>query len=279
MAAHPARSPRDLPVPIPHDGCVWVPQGLGHDPAGDAFVHAMYDHDDQQRGLLAVQPVDGGPVAYAHVRGNAHYGGVAVAGDDVYVSGNGAKGEPGTFVQRYSLAALRAAGEEVVEPLQRHATASGSTLTVSDGHVYTGRYRNGVEGCIHAYELGPGGELPSPDTAWVPVREWASPPNMQGLVRDGDAFWVVRSRGVRRRSSIYHLDMRSGRYREAGRAGVLSQGIVLREGRLVLTSESAAQPYRGTVAAATPPWLAGLVRPPLLPQYLLQELVITRALP
>ncbi|WP_068256907.1 hypothetical protein [Janibacter corallicola] len=267
----------DLPIPVPHDGIAWTPQGLGYDAAGDAFVHTMYDHGDQQRGLLAIQPADGGPVALARLLGNAHYGGVAVAGDDVYVSGNGAKGEPGTFVQRYSLAQLRAAGGDVVRPLQRHETASGSTLCVHDGHLYTARYRNGRPGLVHDHLLEPGGRLPSPGVGWAPVREWTAPPNLQGVARDADGFWVVRSRGVRRRSTLYRLDAATGRWRGVARLGVLSQGVVVRGRHLVVTAESGAAPYRQQVLAAAPGWLARLTRPPLLPRYLLQEIPLPPA--
>lgn len=277
---HSDHDQEDLEIPIPDDGRPWTPQGLGYSDEQDLYVHSMYDHDNPGDGLLVIQPADGGPAQYVRIEGNDHYGGVTVDGDNVYVSGNGAtEGEgdasDGSYIQRYSLAELQAAqGDDVTQPIDRHQVETGSTVTSHDGNLYVGRYENGEEGTIYEYALGPDGQLPSESDDWEPSNQWDAPSNMQGLVTDGDNFYVTQSHGPDDPSTLIRVDRGSNDFDDVGELSPLSQGVVIRDGHLVVTSESGAAPYRQDVLDSDSPWLPNVTENPVKPEDHLQERVV-----
>lgn len=281
-APHSDKDQSDLEIPIPDDGTPWTPQGLAYSEELDAYVHSMYNHDNPQEGLLAIQPADGGPVQYVRIEGNDHYGGVTVDGDNVYVTGNGeqvgtdADGEPelegGSYVEHYSLTDLQAADEgEVVDYISRHEVETGSTITSHDGNLYVGKYRNGEDGDIYEYELGADGSLPDEAATWTPSNHWDAPNNIQGIVTDGDNFYVTQSHGPDDPSTLIRIDREDNSFHESGDLSPLSQGLVIRDGRLVITSESGAEPYRQDVLDSDSPWLPNFAEQPVKPEDHLQE--------
>lgn len=288
----PLPSAEDLPIPIPDDGRPWTPQGLGYSEEHDAFVYTMYDHDNPGDGLLVIQPADGGPVQYVPIAGNDHYGGVAVQGDDVYVSGNGEAGvDDGSRVQRYSLEQLMAAGgtdtgADPVDPVESVRVPTGSTLTVDGDSLYLAEYANrgddGYEpGTVYQYRLGPDGELPPVDPATpappsqllpTPVSTFEAPGNMQGLVAHDGAFYFTQSRGPDDPSNLVRVDPATGEQTVVrDDLSSLSQGLVVRDGQLVITSESGAEPYRGDVEDSDNPFLPNGLEHPVEPEDTLQE--------
>ncbi|CAM3928950.1 hypothetical protein [Janibacter anophelis] len=265
-----------LPIPIPDDGKPWTPQGLGYSEEQDVYVHSLYNHDNGQEGVLAIQPADGGPVQYVHLEGNDHYGGVTVDGDNVYVTGNGRvtgyddEGEPiteGPHVEHYSLEDLRAAGEdEVVEPISRHSLPTASTVTSHDGTLYVGDYNDGEPGKIYEFDLGDGGGLPAEGADWDPTNEWVAPNNIQGVVTDGENFYVTQSHGADDPSTLIRIDRGSNEFHEEGDLSPLSQGLVIRDGELVITSESGSAPYRQEVIDSDSPWKPNFIEQPVDPE-------------
>lgn len=278
---HSDKDQEDLGIPIPDDGKPWTPQGLGYSDELDAYVHAMYNHDNPQEGLLAIQPADGGPVTYVRIEGNDHYGGVTVDGDNVYVSGNGERvgtdedGEPvlegGSYVEHYSLSDLQAASsDETVDPISRHEVTTGSTITSHDGKLYVGKYRNGEDGDIYEYELGDDGRLPSESETWESSNHWKAPSNMQGIVTDGEHFYVTQSHGPDDPSTLIRVDRVTQDFDDVGNLSPLSQGVVIRDDELVITSESGADPYRQQVIDSDSPWKPNVIEKPVEPEDHLQ---------
>lgn len=279
---HSDKDQSDLEIPIPDDGKPWTPQGLAYSEELDAYVHAMYNHDNPQEGLLAIQPADGGPVQYVRIEGNDHYGGVTVDGDNVYVTGNGERtgydedGKPvlegGSYVEHYSLADLQGSStDEVLDPISRHEVVTGSTVTTHDGNLYVGKYRNGEDGDIYEYELGVEGALPPEGEEWEPSNHWNAPSNMQGIVTDGENFYVTQSHGPDDPSTLIRVDRATQDFDEVGDLSPLSQGLVIRDGRLVITSESGSEPYRQEVLDSDSRWLPNVTEDPVKPEDHLQE--------
>ncbi|KRE38031.1 hypothetical protein ASG73_10625 [Janibacter sp. Soil728] len=284
---HSDKDQEDLEIPIPDDGTPWTPQGLGYSDELDAYVHSMYNKDNPQEGLLAIQPADGGPVKYVRIEGNDHYGGVTVDGDNVYVTGNGERvgtdedGKPqlegGSYVEHYSLSDLQAASpDETVDPISRHEVTTGSTIASHDGKLYVGKYRNGEEGDIYEYELGDDGRLPSEGTSWESSNHWRAPGNMQGLVTDGEHFYVTQSHGPDDPSTLIRVDRGTQNFEHAGSLSPLSQGVVIRDDELVITSESGADPYRQDVIDSDSPWKPNLIEKPVEPEDHLQTKNLTQ---
>ncbi len=238
----------DLEIPIPDGDTPWVPQGLGWSEEYDLVITSLYNSNQGDEGLLAIQAPDG-TVLYVPIEGNDHAGGVTVDGDNVYVTGNGkveVGDEPGdgSFVQRYSLKDLLESGGQPVEPLETAKIPTGASVTTHDGKMYVVDYVNGDDGVIYEYDLGPGGSvnnLPEP-------RAIDAPQNMQGAAVDHDYIYVTRSRGDDDPSMLIRIDRSTGEQKTIREdLAPLSQGIVIRGDQLLVTSESAATPYRQDV--------------------------------
>ncbi len=285
----PLPSAEDVEIPYPDDGRPWVPQGFGYSEEEGAYVWAFYDHDNPEQGLLAIQTEDG-QTRYVPVEGNDHYGGLAVDGDNVYVSGNGEEGSDGSYVQRYSLDTLLAAGgddtsADPTAPVETVRVPTGSTLTVADGRLVVAEYLNrgdadGDTPTVYEYELGPDGELPTPayspgpPSTWMPepVHTFEAPYNIQGLVSDGEHYYFTQSRGPDDPSNLVQVDPVTGEQTVVrDDLSPLSQGLVIRDGQLVISNESDAEPYRQDVLDSDNPFLPNGLENPVKPDGTLQE--------
>lgn len=129
----PAESVEDLEIPYPDiDEGKWTPQGSATTADGKYVLTAFYDGTKEENsegkevavndhGILAIQPTDGGPVRYVRLDDNSHYGGLAIDGENVYVSGNGEHGvDDGSQVHRYTLDQLMASSTTDLSEVDSH---------------------------------------------------------------------------------------------------------------------------------------------------------------
>lgn len=253
----------ELPVPYPSDTGdpttdpgkrLWTPQGFAVTDDGKYAVTTFYDRSDTGSGMLAIQPLDGGPVKYVPIEGNDHFGGVAIQGDNVYVSGNGeneASGEDytdGSYVQRYSLTELQNSPDgKTVHPTDGDVfkVPTGSTLTVHDDSLYVVRnsWEDGGDNGprVYEYELGEDGALPADGTE--STDDFEAPKGVQGVTTpDGENFYYVRSHGFDEPSDLVHAHRKYPYWPQTMDSGLppVSQGIDIHDGRFVITNESAA---------------------------------------
>lgn len=260
----------DLPVPYPpgagnpseEEGArPWTPQGFAVTDDGTYAVTTFYDQDDPDSGMLAIQPLDGGPVKYVPIEGNDHFGGVAIEGDNVYVSGNGETesfwekemmGTDGSFVQRYSLEELQTSPDgQTVHPDDGDVfkVPVASTITVHEDSLYVGRFSQGSAEedppRVYEYRLDDDGSLPVNGT--TAADQFAAPEGMQGMTtEDGVNFFFTSSNGFDENSELIHVN----RYDEditvvRSDLSPVSQGIARIDGQFVITNESAAEGGEG----------------------------------
>ncbi|GGR44715.1 hypothetical protein J2S40_004066 [Nocardioides luteus] len=221
----------------------WTPQGLGYDPEGKTLAQSYYSHD--KGSALVLVDLKGGKTAAEVLlvgrggkAGPGHAGGVAIDGDDVWVS----KGGKNSRLFRYSLAAIRESekGAEV-EPVETPAkVAAGSYCRVRGNRIYVGGF---ADQKLYAYEK-------NDDGTWnfdEPVVSTTTPPKVQGVVVRENEYVFSSSFGRHRPSKIYICK----RKRDGGVGAVqrtykfpnMAEAIVEVAGDLITTYESGASSY------------------------------------
>lgn len=222
----------------------WTPQGLGHDPETDLLAQSYYSHDkgsalvlvDLKSGTTAADVL---LVGYRGKSGPGHAGGVAIDGDDVWVSkGTGGAGR----LYRYSLTAIResAKGAEV-EPIESPAkVAAGSYCRIRGDRLYVGGFGKQT---LFAYAKTESGEWDFSD----PVISTTTPPKVQGVVVRQDEYVFSSSFGRHRPSTILICDRKPdggvGAVQRTYRFPNMAEAIVEVSGELITTYESGASPY------------------------------------
>ena len=226
--------PQDLLWALFGDDSPWTPQGLAIDAGGGLLLTTIYNAHDTADGLLVIQDAATGEVLNTvRLAGIDHYGGVAVHGDHVWVSGAGQ-------VQLYSLSELRAADNGSTAPVHDSFPVDGySTVTYHDGQLWTAQF-NGAR------------ERPDLHLRRGRRRQRLGHPELGHGWRAGDAGHRgqrrlrlrLAVRGPRRGAQHPHPD-RPGH----GGAGVdrdpvdMAEGIALHGNQLVQTYESGAAQY------------------------------------
>lgn len=227
----------------------WTPQGLGHDPETDLLAQSYYSHDHGSA-LVLVDLKSGHTAAevllmgYDGKAGPGHAGGVAIDGDDVWVSkGTGGAGR----LYRYSLSAIRgsAKGAEV-EPIELPAkVAAGSYCRVREDRLYVGGFGKQT---LFAYARAENGEWDFSE----PVVSTTTPPQVQGVVVRNDEYVFSSSFGRHRPSTIFicerNPDGTVGAVQRTYKFPNMAEAIVEVSGELITTYESGASPYSRAAA-------------------------------
>ncbi len=127
--------PQDVLWQLFGEDSPWTPQGLAVDAGGGLLMTTMYNAHDTTDGLLVIQDAQTGEVLNTvRLGGIDHYGGVAVHGDNVWVSGDGQ-------VQLYSLSEIRAAENGTTAAVRDSFDVDGySTVTYYDGQLWTAQF-------------------------------------------------------------------------------------------------------------------------------------------
>ncbi|MET8520585.1 hypothetical protein [Nocardioides sp. NPDC004968] len=223
----------------------WTPQGLGYGPDTNMLAQSYYSHDmgsalvlvDLKSGKTAAEVL---LVGHNGKAGPGHAGGVAIDGDDVWVS-KGAGGGTGRLY-RYSLSAIRDAAKGAeVEPIEAPAkVAAGSYCRIRGNRIYVGGFGNQT---LFAYEKGANGEWDFSE----PVLSTTTPPKVQGVVVRRDEYVFSSSFGRHRPSTIFICEQKPegsvGAVRRKFRFPNMAEAIVEVSGELITTYESGASPY------------------------------------
>ncbi|MEI7056378.1 hypothetical protein WBG06_11225 [Nocardioides sp. CCNWLW239] len=223
----------------------WTPQGLGHDPETNLLAQSYYSHD-KGSALVLVDLKSGKTTAevllvgYRGKAGPGHAGGVAVDGDDVWVS-KGSGGGTGRLY-RYSLSAVResAKGAEI-EPIEAPVkVAAGSYCRIRGDRLYVGGFGQQT---LFAYAKSENG-------AWdfsEPVLSTTTPPKVQGIVVRRDEYVFSSSFGRHRSSTISICERKAdggvGPVQRTYKFPNMAEAIVEVSGELITTYESGASPY------------------------------------
>lgn len=221
----------------------WTPQGLAYDEDRNLLVSTMYDTESEggTAGLLVLQDKDtGDTLTKVELAGIDHYGGVAVDGDNVWVSGDGQ-------VQLYSMQEILAAEEgSEVDPARTFDVAASSTVTYADGHIFVADFTEKEDdpGRIYSYEVAPDGTV-----AAEPDGEWTAPSGqIQGIAVDDDHIYLSQSYGRENESQLTRMPR--GTDSTAGAESVtmpnMSEGITIVGDDLYTTYESGADEYAGS---------------------------------
>ncbi|GGU20563.1 hypothetical protein [Nocardioides albus] len=222
----------------------WTPQGLGHDPETNLLAQSYYSHDngsalvlvDLKSGRSAAEVL---LVGYRGKAGPGHAGGVAIDGDDVWVS-KGAAGAGRLY--RYSLSAI---GESTkgaeVEPVEAPTkVAAGSYCRIRGDRLYVGGF---AKQTLYAYARAEDGEWDFSE----PVLSTTTPPQVQGVVVRGAEYVFSSSFGRHRPSTIFICERKPdggvGAVRRQYKFPNMAEAIVEVSGELITTYESGASPY------------------------------------
>lgn len=231
------------------DGRGWIPQGLAYDPASGTLLQSYYNHDGNPATVALIDQQSGRPLGDVALGGYTdngrptdygtpgHAGGVAVDGDEVYVTSEGT-------LYTYSLNDMQNAspGAEVqqIRPPQ-HDLAASSYSTVKDGHLYVGTFK--PPPTMYVYEKDAGGhwtQVTGSDGTPVTIE---TPHNVQGvLVRDGE-FVFSTSSGRGNESQLVVQDRDTGERSDPYTMPNMSEGVVEANGQLITTFESGAGEY------------------------------------
>ena len=269
---HSDKDQGDLEIPFPPGDEPWVPQGLGYSDEKDVYVHTFYNHDDSGQGMLAIQSADGTSVKYIPIEGNSHYGGVVVDGDHVYVSGNGGPDDEGSYVTRYSLDELMSAqeGEPVASKGDPVPVETGSTVTVHDDTLYAANFSKKPEhgpATVYEYSIADDGSVEADDDP----PSFQAPQGAQGITTDdGENFFYTKSNGNGHSDLIHGAKGDDHFVVVEDGLSPLSQGVIIRDGELVVTNESYADEYRGDIEDDDSNLLPNFFEKPLGPDKTLQ---------
>lgn len=269
---HSDKDQGSLEIPFPPGDEPWVPQGLAYSDEEDVYVHTFYNHDDSGQGMLAIQSADGTSVKYIPIEGNSHYGGAVIDGDNVYVSGNGTSEDSGSYITRYSLEDLLAAEDgrpvdSIGDPVE---VETGSTVTVRDGTLYAANFSKGEDdgpARVYEYSIGEDGSVIADDDP----PSFRAPEGAQGIVTpDGENFYYTKSNGNDHSDLIHGTKGDNPFVIVDNGLSPLSQGVIIRDGELVVTNESYADEYRGDIEDEDSRFLPNILEKPVGPDKTLQ---------
>lgn len=213
----------------------WTPQGLAIDAGGGLLMTTMYNAHDVRDGLLVIQDATTGEVLNTvRLDGIDHYGGVAVHGDNVWVSGAGQ-------VQLYSLSEIRAADNGSTATAQDSFPVKGySTVTYHDGQLWTAQFNDDGPDQIYTYDVGDDGRVASTPSAVTSGEQ-----EMQGIAVNDDYIYVAQSEGrTAEHSTLTRIDRATGERESVDVPSNMAEGIALQGNHLVQTYESGAEQYR-----------------------------------
>jgi hypothetical protein len=226
--------PQDVLWQLFGEDSPWTPQGLAVDAGGGLLITTMYNAHDTGDGLLVIQdPATGEVLSTVRLAGIDHYGGVAVHGDHVWVSGGGQ-------VQLYSLSQLRAAEDGSLAPVRDSFPVDGSsTVTYHDGQLWTAQFNGHGSDRIYTYDVGDDGSVSSTPSAVMGGEQ-----EMQGIAVNDDYVYVAQSEGRDAdHSTLTRIDRATGEREAIEIPSNMAEGIALHGHHLVQTYESGAAQY------------------------------------
>jgi hypothetical protein len=212
----------------------WTPQGLAVDAGGGLLITTLYNAHDTADGLLVIQDAATGEVlSTVRLAGIDHYGGVAVHGDHVWVSGAGQ-------VQLYSLSQIRAAEDGSTATVRDSFPVDGfSTVTYHDGQLWTAQFNGHGSDRIYTYDVGEDGSVSS-----TPSSVMGGEQEMQGIAVNDDYVYVSESEGRdAEHSTLTRIDRATGERESIEVPSTMAEGIALHGNQLVQTYESGAAQY------------------------------------
>lgn len=215
-------------------GSPWTPQGLAIDAGGGLLITTMYNAHDTGDGLLVIQDSTTGEVlSTVRLEGLDHYGGVAVHGDHVWVSGAGQ-------VQLYSLSEIRASESGDVAPSHGNFPVDGySTVTYHDGQLWTAQFNGDDTDSIYTYDVGADGSVSA-----TPSSVLTGEQEMQGIAVNDHYVYVSQSEGRHAEHSLLtRIDRVTGERETIEVPSNMAEGIALHGNQLVQTYESGAAQY------------------------------------
>jgi uncharacterized protein YukE len=228
----------------------WIPQGLAYHPGDDQLLLSYYSgHSDTDSLLSVLDENSGEEVTHVRLGGLPfnpfstapnHSGGVAVDGDTVWVTSS--EGDDRSYVYRYSLADIEAAGAgETVPATGKFEVAASSYATFAEGRLWVGSFTEHGPGALYSYDVDRNGAV-----AGTPSETHVVPEKIQGVVvRDGE-FILSQSYGRDNTSSL----LTQGRddpfgylYPERLTMPNMAEGIAEVDGDVVTLYESGAEEY------------------------------------
>jgi hypothetical protein len=226
--------PLDLLWQLLGEDSPWTPQGLAVDAGGGLLMTTMYNAHDTTDGLLVIQDATTGEVLNTvRLAGIDHYGGVAVHGDNVWVSGAGQ-------VQLYSLSEIQAADNGATAPVHGSFEVDGySTVTYHDGQLWTAQFNGDAPDKIYTYDVSENGHVGATPSAVMSGQQ-----EMQGIAVNDDYIYVSQSEGRDAdHSTLTRIDRATGERESVVVSSTMAEGIALHGNHLVQTYESGAQQY------------------------------------
>lgn len=226
--------PQDLLWQLLGEDSPWTPQGLAVDAGGGLLITTLYNGHDTTDGLLVIQDSTTGEIlSTVRLAGVDHYGGVAVHGDHVWVSGGGQ-------VQLYSLSQMRAADDGSTATVRDSFPVDGSsTVTYHDGQLWTAQFNGHGSDRIYTYDVGDDGSV-----AATPHAIMGGEQEMQGIAVNDDYVYVSQSEGRDAdHSTLTRIDRATGERESIEIPSNMAEGIALHGNQLVQTYESGAAQY------------------------------------
>ncbi len=235
------------------DDAGWIPQGLAYSPGTDQLLVSYYGEDSDTDSLLSViDENSGAEVTNARLGGvdlpgpfpawgapPNHSGGVAVDGDNVWVTSSE---DDRSYVYRYSLADIQAADKgETVDATDRFPVGASSYATFAEGRLWVGSFHEDRPGVLFSYDVEPDGTV-----ADAPTSAQQTPEKIQGVVVRDDEFILSQSYGrdnlsslltQQRNNPLGHL------YTQDHTVPNLSEGITEVDGDILTLYESGAGKY------------------------------------
>ncbi len=226
--------PLDLLWQLLGEDSPWTPQGLAVDAGGGLLMTTMYNAHDTGDGLLVIQDAATGEVLNTvRLEGIDHYGGVAVHGDNVWVSGAGQ-------VQLYSLSEIRASDDGTTAAVHGSFPVEGySTVTYHDGQLWTAQFNGDGPDTIYSYDVGDDGAVAATSSVVMSGEQ-----EMQGIAVNDDYIYVSQSEGREsEHSTLTRIDRATGERESIDVPSNMAEGIALHGNNLVQTYESGAEQY------------------------------------
>lgn len=230
----------------------WIPQGLAYNKDADQLLVSYYSGHSDTDSLLSVIDENSGeevgnvrlggvplPVPFSDIDTPPnHSGGVAVDGDNVWVTSTEGKN---SYVYQYSMAEIQAAenGEEV-PAVRKIPVGASSYATFADGKLWVGSFKEKGPGLLYGYDVNADGEIADEPSTTV-----SAPPQTQGVVVRDDEFVFSQSYGRNNLSSLItqSRDDPLGLNRESTPLPNMAEGIAEVDGDILTLYESGAEEY------------------------------------